>query len=270
MNAWNERKNDFRSVPRAEVEADHLFKATRHFPELRQSLRGVSSMQRTHGRDMLTTRKMGSGTGGASIKRTRQYKSTAKLDSLTGSVLDQLTSMKSICGVLTGERARQRDQRHNERDLPEDSMLHATPLQKANHKLTKTSISYDGLSANNDLSGFQDGPSLTIDEFEAQLRRCLNITLPKDQLTALFESMDADGSGDVDGVEFTRYFFKLGSDRLASMRQAEAERLEKEEKIRLKIIETEKQRRRDWEAAQIHVPTADDMTTMYKKLRYFL
>ncbi len=43
-----------------------------------------------------------------------------------------------------------------------------------------------------------------------QLRRCLNIILLSEELDALFIDIDTDRSGFCDGVEFMRYFFKLG------------------------------------------------------------
>ena len=48
-------------------------------------------------------------------------------------------------------------------------------------------------------------------QFAIQLRRCLNINLKAAELDALFEKMDVDHSQLIDGVEFVRYFFALGT-----------------------------------------------------------
>ena len=261
MNAMNERMNNFRSVTRAEVEADHLFKATRHFPELRQSMRNQKTLQVTNGRDMATTQKYKN-----EKRRPKKLKSTHRLDKLTGSCLGELTSMTSIRGVLVSERDRQRELRQAEREGVGMDMRGMTPLARANMKLTKVSVSFNALSSNNDLSGFQSGLPLSLDEFDRQLRRCLNITLTKEELEDVFANMDADGSGDIDGVEFTRYFFKLGSERKALMRQRETERLEVEARETIAANEAEAQRRVEWEAAQIGTFTPEEEASASAKL----
>lgn len=258
----NERMNQFRSVTRAEVEKDHLFKATRHFPELRQSLRGVNQLQVTYGRDTTTTKKFKN-----EKKRPKQLKSTHRLDRLTGSCLGELKAMQSIRTVLVSERDRQRAERQAEREFDGfDGDKSLTPLQRANKKLTKVSVSYNALSANNDLSGFQNGLPLNIDEFDAQLRRCLNIVLTREEQMALFAEMDEDGSGDIDGVEFTRYFFKLGSDHVARLRKRETDRLAKEAQEAKEAKEAEARRRRQWEEAQIGEFTPEDIISSLEKL----
>jgi hypothetical protein len=256
----NERKNDYRSVNRAEVEADHLFKATRHFPELRQSLRAVNTQQVDFGRDMTTTKKYNN----EGKVRPKQLKSTNYLDTLTGSVVDELQGMTHIRGVLLGERARIRDLRAQERSIV-DRTHELSPLERANEKLTKASVSFNALSANNDLSGFQGRP-LTVTELDVQLKRCLNIKLKSDELAAVFRVMDLDDSKDIDGVEFTRYFFKLGSDAIALMRKRELEREEKEREEKRRLEEEEARRRKEYEAAHIAPFTEEEKESAMKKL----
>lgn len=62
-------------------------------------------------------------------------------------------------------------------------------------------------------------------EFGVQLKRCMNIMLSKAELDAMFLSIDVDGDEQIDGVEFTRYFFSLGNE--ARHKQAK-ERIKKE------------------------------------------
>ena len=83
------------------------------------------------------------------------------------------------------------------------------PLAIANEKLSKAAMSFTPLGSMNVLAGFQ-GQDLNKEELAVQLRRCLQIMLRKEELSALFDSMDVDGSGFIDGVEFTRYFLTLG------------------------------------------------------------
>ena len=248
----NEVSNNFRLVPRSEVEADHYFRATRQFPELLNSLRGVERNQKLLGRDMTTTRRFANQDGKMKTRSPLQLKSTHKLDKLTGSCLTSLNSMNSMRNVLMSERARARHERANERLSSTTAQADAlkTPLERANIKLTKKSVSFSSSGNFNVLAGFQGSP-LTIDELSVQLKRCLNINLKRDELEAVFASMDLDDSGDIDGVEFTRYFFKLGSDRIAERRKKEQEIIDAREKAELEAIEAERTRRLEWENAQI-------------------
>ena len=258
----NEVSNSFRLVPRAEVERDHLFKTTRHFPQLRNSLRSMQRTQLSLGRDMITTRRF---SGTEKKKRPVQLKSTHRLDKLTGSCLDDLKAMNGMRTVLLNERSRARNERAQERKLIVDEDHKLTPLERANKKLTKLSVTFDSQSANNDLSGFQGAP-LTVDELAVQLSRCLNINLHRDELEAVFKTMDLDDSGDIDGVEFTRYFFKLGSDHVAKMRKDEYDRLQAEIAADKAAKLAEEIRRKEWEDAQIGQFTSEDATTAMDKL----
>lgn len=94
-----------------------------------------------------------------------------------------------------------------------------SPLQQATDKVAKVSLSFDFRSANNPLAGFY-GTELNKKEFAQALRRCLNINLSRPELDALFDSMDANGNGRVDGVEFVRYFFRVGGDEKAAARRS--------------------------------------------------
>lgn len=85
------------------------------------------------------------------------------------------------------------------------------PLLTGNAKLTKFAIRHDSRRMNNDLEGF-NGHSLNKEEFDYQLKRCLTIYLTREELDAVFEHIDADQSQFLDGVEFLRYFFRLGQD----------------------------------------------------------
>ena len=91
------------------------------------------------------------------------------------------------------------------------------PLLTGNAKLTKFAIRHDSRRMNNDLEGF-NGHSLSKEEFDYQLKRCLTIYLTREELDAVFEHIDTDRSQFLDGVEFLRYFFKLGQDARDRMR----------------------------------------------------
>ena len=56
-----------------------------------------------------------------------------------------------------------------------------TPLEIANAKLTKSSLSFTATGQVNPLKGFQ-GQELNIEEFNVQLRRCMQINLKKKEL----------------------------------------------------------------------------------------
>ena len=135
----NQVSNNFRLVPRAEVEADHYFRATRQFPELLNSLRDVQRNQELLGRDMVTTRHFANLDDKKKTRSPLQLKSTHKLDKLTGSCLTSLNSMNNIRNVLMSERARARHERASERTLSSIAKAEAlkSPLERANIILTK-------------------------------------------------------------------------------------------------------------------------------------
>jgi hypothetical protein len=118
------------------------------------------------------------------------------------------------------------------------------PLVSGNEKLTKFAVRYDSRRMNNDLDGFQERV-LDKHYFDYQLKRCLCIYLTPEELEAVFLSIDSDRSGFIDGVEFLRYFFKLG--------------MEARNGIRLQVIASaneieEKKRQEEFEEKKMFVP----------------
>lgn len=112
------------------------------------------------------------------------------------------------------------------------------PLLAANKRLTKFSVSYDARSLNVHTKGFHY--ILTKKGLDAQLRKCLSIHLKKRELDALFSNMDEDGSGKIDGLEFIRYFFQLGTHARWEKHMERVRRLAKEaEEEKKKKIEAE-------------------------------
>ena len=133
------------------------------------------------------------------------------------------------------------------------------PLAVANDKMSKAAMSFTPLGSMNVLAGFQ-GQDLDKEQLAVQLQRCLQIVLSKEELTALFDSMDTDRSGLIDGVEFTRYFLTMGN--IARSKKIEDKvRLEREEKERLKKeAEDASLAAKSWEASQVSegISTADE------------
>eukprot|EP01033_Poteriospumella_lacustris_P013226 gene13226-9473_t len=142
----------------------------------------------------------------------------------------------------------------------------ADPLLRANNKLKKVAVSFDSSSYNSHLAGFQ-GAKLQKQEFHMLLRRCLNIHLKSGEFDALFSTMDADGSGLIDGVEFIRYFFHLGNEAKALIhletkdRQRRRQERVKEKKERARLREL------NWQKAQIASFAPGDVASMHAKLQ---
>ena len=228
----NEAFNSFRSVSLAEVENDHLFRSMRHFPQLARSLSAVKALQLENGRDFNDTKRTK-----AEKPRVIQRKSTHKLESLKTSVLGEINHISKINRILLTERGKQREALAAERALSMGTVLKVelTPLVSAEKKLANIAIKYDARRMNNDLAGFIYGPELTYDEFDTQLRRCLNINLSNEELHALFHQMDSDGNKHIDGVEFTRYFFDLGYKERDRIRLEIVTRLDREKKRELEL-----------------------------------
>eukprot|EP01038_Epipyxis_sp_PR26KG_P008892 gene8892-11995_t len=141
----------------------------------------------------------------------------------------------------------------------------ASPLEIANAKLTKIALTFDSQSSNNHLAGF-DGAKLKKNEFRTLLRRCLNINLRNVEFEAFFQSMDADGSELIDGVEFVRYFFMLGNKARREISLDGIERLAKKEKEEKRREVEEKERIKKWESSQISHFTSEERDTALLKL----
>eukprot|EP01040_Poterioochromonas_malhamensis_P005369 gene5372-5756_t len=199
------------------------------------------------------------------------------LDELSKSSLSEVSSIMDDFRRLLVENRRKNQLNSTSSSVPSSSSLSpsfrseskeieetCTPLEAANRKLTKISISFDSQSYNSHLAGFQ-GSKLDKAEFDVLLRRCLNINLRKVELDALFANMDADGSLLIDGVEFIRYFFHLGNEArwkiLIDTKEIQTKRVENMKKRRV----AEELRIKEWEAAQItKFKDSDYMTAMMK------
>lgn len=221
----NEVFNNFRNVPREEVESDHTFRTLRHFPAIAKSVSNTVVCVHENKVSLVVEKKS---------RSSKQRKSTHRLESLCKSSIGEFNSLSSFRKQIINERHKpHRDTLKLPPRLSAKELAAEDHLQNANDKLTKFSISYDSRKANNDLNGFQN-EVLTKEELNIQLKRCLTIYLSDEELDALFINMDADGSGLIDGVEFTRYFFKLGQDARFRM-QSETSTLHQQ------LIDAEKQ-----------------------------
>lgn len=267
-------------VPTEEYERQHAFRSLRQFPALRLSAKEVEEMKLRKRRERGTTLK------GPSI-----FKTTYRLEQLSKSSLEEVSSVmtdyrrilmenrrvntmssSASCSSSSSSRTRldmdesealtRREQRQKEAEEKE----RRSPLELADQKLTKVSISFDAKSYNSHLSGFQ-GARLDKKEFNALLCRCLNVRLNGAELDALFDRMDQDQSKKIDGVEFVRYFFALGNSARWNMQlETMAIRAKKTEAMKRRQ-EEEEARIRDWEAKQITHYTDRDRESAFQKLR---
>lgn len=198
-------------IPTAEYERAHTYHSLRQFPELRRTVNDMKLIQ-LRGNGDSNPQSHSKGTSRVIMNR-----STYKLEELSKSSVDDVTAMTDFRRVLLENRRKlKRPSSSSFVTLPslipeEDSLSESvSPVEAADRKLAKISISFDAGSYNSHLAGFS-GARLAKMEFAVQLRRCLNINLRKVELDALFEKMDVDHSGQIDGVEFIRYFFALGT-----------------------------------------------------------
>ena len=199
-------------MPTAEYERIHTYHSLRQFPELRRTVNDMKLIPVR--RDDASAQSPSKG-----LTRIKLNRSTYKLDELSRSSVDDISAMTDFRKVLLENRRKLKQSTLSTSSvvslpplvLEEDSLIGSvSPVDAADRKLTKVSISFDAGSYNSHLAGFS-GRRLNKKEFHTQLRRCLNINLKKSELHALFEKMDTDRSGEIDGVEFIRYFFALGT-----------------------------------------------------------
>jgi hypothetical protein len=278
-------------LPTIEFEKSHTYKSFRHFPDLRMSAYEIEHMKTKRSSNLECSKPT------MNISRKVIKRSTHHLDELSRSSLDEIGSnLSDFRKILLENRKRNQVLLPGERSralplpsggLDGDSMVSSLqgggasgvftttnqpyeeftgePVDIANQKLTKVSISFDALSYNSHLAGFA-GAKLTKQEFETQLRRCINVNLKKAELDALFLQMDEDGSGLIDGVEFVRYFFRLGNEArwkmLMDTKSIQAKR--EEEKKKRKIEEAEKLKK--WEREQVTEFTPEDYESAMHKL----
>ena len=175
--------------------------------------------------------------------RVRTLRLTHQLEELSKSCLEDISAMGDFRKVLLDNRRKMKkaSSESNASTVTLPSIADAetlTPAESADRKLTKISISFDAQSANSHLAGFS-GAMLNKKEFAVQLRRCLNINLTKDELDELFAKMDVDHSLHVDGVEFVRYFFNLGTHARWKRQMESMERIAKMEDDEKKKVEEE-------------------------------
>lgn len=228
-------------MPTAEYERIHTYHSLRQFPELRRTVNDMKLIP-VRRRDDVNAQSHSKG-----LSRIKHNRSTHKLDELSRSSVDDISAMTDFRKVLLENRRKLKSTLSTSSvvSLPplvleEDSLDGSiSSVEAADRKLAKVSISFDSGSYNSHLAGFS-GSRLDKKEFHIQLRRCLNINLKKSELHALFEKMDMDKSGEIDGVEFIRYFFALGTQarwkiQIETMnrraKQQEDERSVAEEKI---------------------------------------
>jgi hypothetical protein len=218
-----------------EVETLQTFNVFRQFPELRRSMNEIETS------NIKIYRKL------SPLKRDVQLKSTHVLEILRKSSIDEINVMHNFRKTLIESRLK-----NNQASLKSISNISQSqsndsyyndldPLEIADRKLTKISLSFDYGSVNSHLEGFQ-GPRLTKTEFNILLKRCLNINLRKQELDALFLKMDKKKDNLIDGVEFVRYFFILGNKARRDFNMEIVNRIAKnyEEKKKKTIEEEEK------------------------------
>ena len=213
----NEQFNPFRTVPRSEVESGHTFRSLRHFPEIAKSIpsTALSIETRTLETSALTKTRERSQKK-TTLKKATSLKSTHYLDALCKSSLDEFSTLSQFRKQIINDREKPTSHAANTFCRP-SSKIEADPLLTGNAKLTKFAIRHDSRRMNTDLEGFH-GHSLDKEQFDYQLKRCLTIYLTRHELDAVFQHIDADNSQLLDGVEFLRYFFRLGQDARDRMR----------------------------------------------------
>ena len=220
--------NPFREVSPEEVEGDHAYRTLRRFPAISKSVAATRAAVDGIKTTTIITKH------GKAKPRKRQYQSTHRLKDLC----------KSSIGEVDSTLSNFRKQVINDRPRPEPDTISLSlsseqdtdPLTTGNAKLTKFAIRYDSRRMNNDLAGFH-GHALDKPSFDYQLKRCLSIYLTKPELDALFLFIDTDKGGTIDGVEFLRYFFKLGQDARDRIRNQTVATVQAMEAAKLKKLQ---------------------------------
>lgn len=211
----NEQFNPFRAVRREEVESEHTFRSLRFFPEISKSIPSSTVCIETRTAELSalakTKPKM------SKTKKSATLKSTHYLDALCKSSLNEFSTLSQFRKQIINDREKPNVMTRSTSSLGRTQAKSVDPLVTGNDKLTKFAIRHDSRRANTDLEGFH-GHTLNKDEFDYQLKRCLTIYLTREELDAVFTHVDTDCSLTIDGVEFLRYFFRLGQEARDAVR----------------------------------------------------
>lgn len=223
----NERFNPFRSVPIEEIESDHTFHTLRHFPSISKSVNSTKKSIEILNNEITTSEnnnKIKKRNNNKNNNSKKILKSTHKLDELCKSSLTEFNTLSQFRYSIINERNKQQQLiqtipkiNSNKTLISPNEISTIDPLVSGNEKLTKFAVRYDSRRMNNDLDGFHERV-LDKNYFDYQLKRCLCVYLTPEELDAVFTYIDVDKSGSIDGVEFLRYFFKLGLDARNAMR----------------------------------------------------
>lgn len=236
----------------AEYESRHTFRALRHFPEIKLSLQEITTLQKEKlgrnwkDRDHPNVKNL------KPIERTIVKTTTHLLDDLSKSSVQEINALQQYRHELMKQRLleKKKSSAASVGSIDKKSNDQIDPLASARAKLAQYSTSYNAQSFTNSLQGFKGEP-MTKEQFATQLKRSLNLYLTKMEMDALFESMDVDGSGSIDPVEFVRYFFDTGNAnrRAYLLRDINAKKKKKEEEEEAK--RKEERERAEWEEQQV-------------------
>lgn len=248
-------------TPHPEFAKKHAYDTFKYFPELRKTQIEIEAIQN----DATVGRK-----GQKHMQRRVSHVSTHKLDGLSKSSYHEVTGLFDFRKTLFQNRKKinkslELTTRHEIVVDTSKQQLDLDPLTIANDKLSRVSLTFDPLSSNNHLEGF-DGLILTKKELQFLMRRCLNISLKPDEMDVLFKSIDADKSGLIDGVEFVRYFVAMGNKARANVQREKQDRILKaEDEVKQKRMR-DAERIAKYERQQITEYTTADLESAIKKL----
>lgn len=299
--AMNTRQLTQGLLPTIEYEQVHTYKSFRQFPELRQSVQAIqdirfksgASATMKHSRSLPRKKSYSSVHHLQELSKSSLTEASSVMDDFRRILVENRLRMASTIRVASPKSNKRLEKQRslsmqsstqltgNSLVIPgkqndfEDSLQsidassskahNIDPLTRANEKLKMIAISFDAQSANSHLDGFQ-GSKLTKEELTTQLRRCINVHLRPTELDALFSSMDRDDSAHIDGVEFVRYFFKLGNEARTAQQHETRERQLKRAQRRAMEKDREIDRIRLWEANQIVQHTEEDTASAWRKL----
>lgn len=243
----------------------HAFRSLRHFPEVSSSV--SLSAHRPQPLPPPQQQQQQQKNKKKKEKKPPLRKSTHRLEELCRSSHSELSALSLFRKQIINDRERPTPQAALA--LKRSKAKETDALTSGNEKLTKFAIAHDARRMNTDLEGF-DGHILSKEQFDYQLKRCLTIYLTPAELDAVFESMDTDKSTFIDGVEFLRYFFKLGQDARDRIRAETAAASAKAQAAKDRAALDERQRICDENMKFQISASPEQMEAAMNKLREFV
>jgi hypothetical protein len=171
------------------------YRTFRQFPDLHSSVRQISHQLKTNTSNTIKkTKRIDLNTSSLNLLKELTKSALPEINYLSTFRNEILTHHKSITATTI--------------EKSDETTLDS--FESAKHKLTMLALSFNSQGMFTILSGFHD-TFMSFEFFQSQLKRCLHLHLSLQEDVALFEYLKHKERDTLDGTDFIRLLFKLGT-----------------------------------------------------------